>query len=292
MVRTKPVLRWPGGKTRHLKYILPLIPEHHCYCEAFAGGLAVFLAKERSKLEVVNDQKDILVALYRNAKYHIEELVCEVQWTLNARSNMEDFRTEQGLTEIQRVARWLVRNRLSYGGMGRHFGFEGARSSREATMRSLRELSERFDRTIIENLPYEKCISHYDKPDTFFFLDPPYLDALPGIYDGWNEAQMREFAGVVRQIRGPWLITVNDCPVTRDIFAGFQLRGTAVDNKLASARLKRKVIMRELLITPAKARNQRPFSSRAGSRPAAPFPGTSRSTKATIRTVSGRSLRP
>jgi DNA adenine methylase len=288
-LRVKPVLRWPGGKHRHLKFILPLIPKHHCYCEPFAGGLAVFLAKEKSPLEVVNDQNNILVALYRNAKYHVEELIAEVHWILNARSNMEDFRTEQGLTEIQRVARWLVRNKLSYGGMGRHFGYEGARASRERVVNALRELSARFDRTIIENLPYQDCIRHYDKPDTFFFLDPPYLGADPGIYEGWNEEQMRTFAALVREIRGLWLVTVNDSPVTREIFSGFRLRTSALDNKLASARLKTKVIMRELLITPrATARSRRRASLAAGSRPAGPSGGTSRLRRATIRTPADR----
>ena len=28
MTKTKPILRWPGGKTRMLKQILPLIPPH------------------------------------------------------------------------------------------------------------------------------------------------------------------------------------------------------------------------------------------------------------------------
>lgn len=289
MVRAKPVLRWPGGKSRHLKYILPLIPQHHCYCEPFAGGLAVFLAKEKSRLEVVNDQNNILVALYRNAKYHIEELIAEVHYCLNARSNMEDFRSELGVTEIQRAARWLVRNKLSYGGMGRHFGYEGARASRERVVDALRELSSRFDRTVIENLPYQDCIRHYDKPDTFFFLDPPYLDATPGIYDGWSEVQMRDFAAVVREIRGPWLVTVNDSPATREIFSGFRLRTTALDNKLASARLKTKVVMRELLITPqATARSRRRASLRAGSRPAASSHGTSLSPRAALRRLAGQ----
>ena len=35
--------------------ILPFIPPHHCYVEAFGGGGAVMLAKEPSKVEVYND---------------------------------------------------------------------------------------------------------------------------------------------------------------------------------------------------------------------------------------------
>jgi DNA adenine methylase len=247
-LRVKPLFRWPGGKSRHLKYILPLIPAHHCYCEPFAGGLAVFLAKERSQLEVINDQNGMLVALYRNAKYHVEELVAEVQWILNARRGMEDFREQQGLTEIQRVARWLVRNRLSYGGLGRNFGMEGARSSRENTLRNLRELNERLDRTVIEQMPYENCIAHYDKPNTFFFLDPPYLNARPGVYDGWTEGQMRALADVIGRIKGSWIITVDDSAATRRIFQGYRLRKLRFDNKLAAMR-SHQVVMRELVIT-------------------------------------------
>jgi DNA adenine methylase len=62
--RTKPVLIWPGGKSRHLKHILPLIPPHECYCEPFAGGVAVFLAKPRSRLEVINDLNGDLISFY------------------------------------------------------------------------------------------------------------------------------------------------------------------------------------------------------------------------------------
>jgi hypothetical protein len=38
-----------------LRYILPLIPEHKIYTEAFFGGGAVFWAKEPAKVEFIND---------------------------------------------------------------------------------------------------------------------------------------------------------------------------------------------------------------------------------------------
>jgi DNA adenine methylase len=245
-----------------LKYILPLIPPHHCYCEPFAGGLAVFLAKERSKLEVVNDQNGVLVALYRNAQYHVEELICEIQWTLNSRRNFEDFKSDKGLTEIQRVARWFVRNRLSYGAKGECFGYEGARSSREHTIQTLRALNQRLDRTIIEQLPYDHCVRHYDKPDTFFFLDPPYLGANPGVYAGWTVSQMEELRALLPALKGTWLLTVDDSAGTRKIFKDFKFRSVTFANKLVPNRHKK--TMRELIITPARSRRSRaPLKSAA-----------------------------
>lgn len=34
--KARPVIAWPGGKTRLLKHLLPLISEHTLYCEVIA----------------------------------------------------------------------------------------------------------------------------------------------------------------------------------------------------------------------------------------------------------------
>lgn len=44
-----------GGKQTMLKHILPLIPSHKIYTEAFCGGAAVLFAKRPSEAEIIND---------------------------------------------------------------------------------------------------------------------------------------------------------------------------------------------------------------------------------------------
>ena len=51
----KTPITYYGGKQTMLKYILPLIPTHSLYTEAFCGGAAVFFAKPPSDGEVIND---------------------------------------------------------------------------------------------------------------------------------------------------------------------------------------------------------------------------------------------
>ena len=51
----KTPISYYGGKQTLLKHILPLIPEHALYTEAFCGGCAVLFAKEPAKCEVIND---------------------------------------------------------------------------------------------------------------------------------------------------------------------------------------------------------------------------------------------
>lgn len=97
---TRPIVRWPGGKTRLLKHLLPLIRPHKTYVEAFGGGL---------------------VNLYRHAQYHLDALIDEVRWTLNSREELAGLIAQPGLTGLQRAARFLLRNRMSFGGGGKQF---------------------------------------------------------------------------------------------------------------------------------------------------------------------------
>src|SRR3954469_8509285 len=111
----KPALRWTGGKTRMLKYILGIIPPHICYCEPFAGGLAVLLAKEPSQVEVINDIHSDLTRFYRVARFHLDALLQELGFALNARADFRDYIDQPGLTDIQRAARWFMRVKMAFG---------------------------------------------------------------------------------------------------------------------------------------------------------------------------------
>ena len=73
-----PIFSYSGGKRRLLKYILPVIPAHETYIEPFAGGLAVFLAKERCKVEVINDLNHEVGNFYLYVREHYESLCREI----------------------------------------------------------------------------------------------------------------------------------------------------------------------------------------------------------------------
>ena len=53
-----------GGKQQLASTIIEMIPAHRIYVEPFFGGGAVFFAKGKSYLEVINDINDNLVTFY------------------------------------------------------------------------------------------------------------------------------------------------------------------------------------------------------------------------------------
>lgn len=87
-----------------LKYILPVIPEHDTYVEPFAGGLAVFLAKERVKVEVINDLNDEVSLFYLYVREHPDALISEIEWYLHSVEIFNRLMKNKGLTELQKVA--------------------------------------------------------------------------------------------------------------------------------------------------------------------------------------------
>jgi len=64
----KPFLKWPGGKSKELKIILPNMPANiNNYYEPFIGGGAVYFATHANRY-FINDKSQDLVDLYSNIK--------------------------------------------------------------------------------------------------------------------------------------------------------------------------------------------------------------------------------
>lgn len=69
----KPLIKWPGGKSRELGRIEPLIPGYDRYIEPFFGGGALFFHLE-PRAAVINDISGSLIQYYRLVKAQDSEL--------------------------------------------------------------------------------------------------------------------------------------------------------------------------------------------------------------------------
>src|SRR5262245_41449066 len=66
MATLSPPLKYHGGKSYLAKKIVALMPAHVHYCEPYAGGLAVLLAKDPEGVsEVVNDLDGRLMIFWK-----------------------------------------------------------------------------------------------------------------------------------------------------------------------------------------------------------------------------------
>jgi DNA adenine methylase len=250
---SKPLFPWIGGKRRLAKRIIPLLPEHTCYVEPFAGGAAILFLKDPSQVEALNDVNLDLVTLYRVVQHHLEEFIRQFKWSLTSRKIFEWLQETppETLTDIQRAARFFYLQKLSFGGKvdRRTFGTATTSPPRLNLLRLEEDLSQahlRLARVCIEHLPWERCIEKYDREHTVFYLDPPYWQT-EGYGVPFEIEQYRLIADLMGSMKGRAILSINDHPDIREIFKRYPIQEVKIDYTVGGAGKGREA--RELIIT-------------------------------------------
>jgi len=247
-------LSYLGGKSLLAKKIIGLMPEHICYCEVFAGAAWLLFKKPESEVEIINDINTELVTLYRVVQNHLEEFIRYLKWILVARDEFERFKAEnpETLTDIQRAVRFYYLLRTGYASRipNPTFSISVTKKSSLNLLRLEEELSMahlRLARVFIENQPYEKFIIRFDRPGTFFYLDPPYY-GCEDYYgkDIFKREDYRNLAGILREISGKFILSINDVSEIREMFRIFHIEKIDTSYTTSGANKRKKVS--ELLI--------------------------------------------
>ncbi len=256
-----PIFAWQGGKRWLVKELLPLIPPHKMYVELFCGGGALLCAKPKSPAETINDKNSELVNLYRIVKYHLDGLLHELDWCLNSREEFNDFKSQRGLTDIQRAARWFLRMKNGFGGAPDHFGRGrmgggAAASSKQGRMAMLRAFNRRLDSVVIENLDWQECVRLYDSKVAVFFCDPPYTTGQAA-YGAWTIDDLARFREEgLDQMKGTWILTIDDTPANRGLFRDCDIREYSRSNGISRKAGEAPSLYHELIIRPHDGRHK------------------------------------
>jgi len=230
-----PIIPWIGGKRRLADRLLPYFPAHQCYVEPFAGGAAMFFMRPApAEVEVINDINGELINLYRVVKHHLEEFVRQFKWALSSRQVfkwLQDTPVET-LTDIQRAARFYYLQQSAFGGkiQGQSWGTATTAPPGLNLLRLEENLSAahlRLSSAYIENLSWDECVRCYDRAHTLFFMDPPYWETEGyGVDFGW--AQYQALAAMLPKLQGKAIVTLNDHPDIRALFADFPIESTDI----------------------------------------------------------------
>lgn len=257
----KPLFGWQGGKRWLVKELIPMLPPHKTYVELFCGGGALLCAKPKSSAEVINDKNSELVNLYRIVKYHLPALFTELDWCLNSREEFNDFKQKRGLTDVQRAARWMLRMKNGFGGAPDHFGRArqgggAAHSSKKGRLALLRAFNARLDSVVIENLDWQECIRLYDSKTAVFFCDPPYTTGVAS-YGAWTIDDLARFREEgLDQMKGTWILTIDDTPANRGLFRDCDIREFSRANGISRKAGETASLYHELIIRPNDGRHK------------------------------------
>jgi DNA adenine methylase len=223
-----PIIPWIGGKRRLADKLIPNFPPHTCYVEVFAGGAALYFMRPPAEVEVINDINGELVNLYRVVKHHLEEFVRQFKYALSSRDVFKWLQDTPPatLTDIQRAARFFYLQQHAFGGKVDGQTWGSATTTPPINLLRIEEnLSAahlRLASAFIENMDWHQLMLRYDRPHTLFYLDPPYLET-EGYGVDFGVEQYEKMAETLRGLKGKAIVSLNDHPEIRRIFAGFQM---------------------------------------------------------------------
>tara|TARA_R110002051_G_C8673805_1_gene490816 strand:- start:638 stop:1339 length:702 start_codon:yes stop_codon:yes gene_type:complete len=190
------------------------------------GGV-FFRRDRRPRAEVLNDLSRDVSNLFRILQRHYVPFVEMMRWQLTTRAEFERLSETpaETLTDLERAARFLYLQRTSFGGKvsGRNFAVsvgQGSRFDVTQIVPRLEALHNRLAGVVIECLPYDRAIERYDGADTLFYLDPPYYGSERDYGAGmFARANFTDLAGRLESISGRFLLSINDVPEIRTLFA-------------------------------------------------------------------------
>lgn len=220
-------LRYPGGKSKAIKAIYPIIPNNEeSLCSPFLGGASIELACT-TKMKVYGyDIFEPLIAFWHILMTKPNELITAVKRYFPKLSSTQFYnlqkRYEKLTDEVERAAAFFVLNRASFSGTTLSGGMspDHPRFTNSAIER-LRDFKVSNFEVACEN--FKTVIPKHE--NDFLYCDPPYMNGqkLYGM-DGDTHIGFdhESLAGLLKK-RDRWILSYNDCKKVRELYKDNQI---------------------------------------------------------------------
>ncbi|NJR19417.1 MAG: DNA adenine methylase [Calothrix sp. CSU_2_0] len=174
--------RYAGGKFYARKLILEYVPQHLSYVEPFAGGASIFFAKDKVKVNWLNDIDEDLVNVYLFIRDYPEKLIDALKNEIATKERHSFYKNIFiPSNPLERAIRWYYLNRTSYSGIMNmkncYWGYGDKYSMRpENWGRNILRTSHKLQNVRLTQLDFEEVIQQVED-NSFLFIDPPYFNA-------------------------------------------------------------------------------------------------------------------
>ncbi len=266
MNRTKPFLKWAGGKYRCLDQVIRSLPNASRLVEPFVGSGAVFLNAPHTHF-LLTDANDDLIALYKHLKqegtrfiHYCERFFCEAN---NQSERYYQYRIEFNQSKPgsrRRAALFLYLNRHGYNGLCR-YNLSG-------------QYNVPFGRYVKPYFPQKELDIFYQKsqtaeftkadfkktflqtkPGDIVYCDPPYAPLSKTSqftaytrqkFGESDQIQLAALAKDTAQKGIPVIISNHDTPFTRDLYHTAHITSFPVRRNI-SCKGNKRLAVRELI---------------------------------------------
>jgi DNA adenine methylase len=264
----KPFLRWAGGKTKLVKYLLTHLPldfNNRNYVEPFLGAGSLFFAT-KPKYAIISDLNQDLINCYIQIKnnpedvYYLLNIIVKKHSKENYYSIREEFNNKNNLL-VERAAQFIYLNKTSFNGIFRvnlkgnyNVPYGNIDNPSIVSFNEIIEISNYLKNAKIINNTFTK-LGKYADNSSFFYLDPPY-PPINGTsffthytkerFADEDQLLVKIFANKLSNKNAKVLISNADTPLIRELYKDWIIHKVSTTRWISSQKNKYKI--NELLI--------------------------------------------
>ena len=218
MSKLKTPITYYGGKLNMLKHILPRIPKHKIYTEAFFGGGAVFFAKEKVESEIINDTNRMVTNFFEVVKTDFKSLKAKIEATLFTRAMYNVaiviYKMPHLFNKVQQAWAFYIATNTGFACNISSWGYDKydkrGKAFRNKKLRFNEEIPKRLETAQIESNDACLVIQSRDAVDAFHYVDPPYVGdnkIHQGHYTGYTIDDYTKLLDTLTHIKGKFLLS-------------------------------------------------------------------------------------
>lgn len=237
-----PFIKWVGGKGRLLSQLIPLLPdgvEHMRHVEPFAGGAAMFFARQPAR-GILCDVNEALIATYRMVRDEVEAVIEALGRLAALHDKAHYYRVRERYNETrdgehgpERAAQFIYLNKTCFNGLHRvnrrgEFNVPAGRykNPRICDEDGLRAASWQLRSAELKHEPFEALLS-ISRPGDFVYLDPPYEPVsrtasftgyARGGFSQEDQARLRDVFDELTRRGCRCMLSNSDVPFIRELY--------------------------------------------------------------------------
>ena len=230
MSKIKSITRFPGGKSRSLKFLNEFLElPYDFYREPFIGGCTVFLGKNKAKNNWINDLDYEIYAMHITIRDNPDKMIEYIkEYTQPTLESYNQILNDNRDDIIWRGFRCLFLNRCSFNGMT--FGGPiGGRNQtgkwlvdccwkKEILIERVKSIHEKLRDVKITNLDFEELIKEPGE-NVFLYLDPPYYHEGNKLYAvGMSLNDHERLRNLLLETPHDFLLSYRDCAEVRELY--------------------------------------------------------------------------
>lgn len=227
-MKLKPVIKVNNGRSASAQWIVERFPENYremTYVEPFLGDGSVFLSKEPSVEEVINDLDSSLISVWRALRDEPELLVSKLRRMKYSETTFKrHLASKKHVDYMSEAVSEFVLRQMSKSGCKKSFVSRSDDTDCRDCWRGIFELmesvGERIESTHILCEDALQILRTFSNEKTLTYCDPPEVDET-----SMNSGKHAELGDILKDFRGKVVVAGPNSSLYKRIYEGWNRKG-------------------------------------------------------------------